>query len=69
MSNSIILDGDMVDQICTESLGQHIKYVKKSIKRLKKAKPLEDFQKEDLEYDTYILAALKEVYRYYGGKE
>lgn len=69
MSKAITLDGETADRICQESLGQHIEIIKADIKRLTKAKSLQNFEKEDLGHNVSMLASMKDVYEYYGGKE
>lgn len=64
-----VLDGEIADAICRNSLKQHIGYITKNIKKLKKEKLLHDYQKLELGSDIYMLEAFKLVHDYFGGKE
>lgn len=58
---------EAIEVIMCETLKEHMKYMKKNIKELKKKGKLEPFQKEDLGHDVAMLAAMEEVYGYFGG--
>ena len=61
------LDDEITDAIVCATLKEHMKYIKKNIKELKKKPKLESYQKEDLGNDVKILANMEEVFNYFGG--
>jgi len=67
MKKDIILDSDIADRICQESVKQHIGYITKEIAVLKKTAPLSTSQAFDLGHNVSLLESLKVVYRYYSG--
>ena len=62
------LDDVVTDAIVVATLKEHMKYLKTNIKNHKKRDKLEPFQAQDLGNDTKMLAAMKEVYGYFGGE-
>ncbi len=67
MSKNIILDGDIADRICCESIKQHIGYITKDIALAKKTKALSPAQTTELGDNVLLLVSLKAVHAYYGG--
>lgn len=63
----IELGFDMVSDIVSKVLRKDIALLKISIKKLKKQKKLQDYQKEDLKYDEEMLPALEKVLSFYDG--
>lgn len=63
----IELNDEAIEDIVCATLKEHMKYLKKNIKELKKQKKLETFQQLDLGHDVSMLAAMEEVYNYFGG--
>lgn len=64
----IELDDEIIDSIVCATLAEHMKYLKKNIKELKKKKNLEAYQQQDLGHDVSMLAAMEEVRTYFGGR-
>lgn len=65
---NIILDGDIADSICCDSIKQHMGFISKDIAMSKKTKALSPAQTTELGENVYLLESLKTVYAYYGGK-
>lgn len=63
------LDDDVTDAIVSATLKEHMKYLKKNIKELKKKKRIPNSQAIDLIYDQNLLEAMEIVREYFGGKE
>lgn len=63
----IELSDEAIEDIVCATLAEHMKYMRKNIKELKKKKKLEAHQQQDLGYDVNMLAAMEEVYGYFGG--
>jgi hypothetical protein len=63
----IELSDEFVEDIVCATLKEHMKYLKKNIKELKKKSKLETFQQLDLGHDVAMLVAMEEVYGYFGG--
>ena len=64
----IELSDEAIEDIMCATLDEHMKYMKKNIKELKKKKgALEPYQAQDLGHDVKMLAAMEEVYGYFGG--
>jgi hypothetical protein len=63
----IELSDEAIEDIVCATLSEHMKYMKKNIKELKKKGKLEPFQQQDLGHDVAMLAAMEEVYGYFGG--
>ena len=63
----IELSDEAVEDIVCATLKEHMKYLKKNIKEHKKRDKLEPFQAQDLGQDIKMLAAMEEVYGYFGG--
>lgn len=64
---NIELDDEVTDTIVCATIKEHMKYMRKNIKELKKKKNLESHQLADLGYDVSMLAAMEQVYGYFGG--
>lgn len=64
---NIELSDEAVEDIVCSALREHMKYMKKNIKELKKKKNLEAYQQQDLGHDVSMLAAMEEVHEYFGG--
>lgn len=63
----IELDDETIEGIVCATLKEHMKYMRKNIKELKKMSKLKDFQEQDLAHDVAMLAALEKVHGYFGG--
>jgi hypothetical protein len=63
----IELSDEAIEDIVCGTLKEHMKYMKKNIKALKKMDELQPFQMQDLGHDVKMLAAMEEVYGYFGG--
>lgn len=64
----IELSDEAIEDIVCATLSEHMKYLKKNIKDLKKKKgSLEPHQAQDLGHDVKMLAAMEDVYGYFGG--
>lgn len=61
------LDDEVTDAMVCATIKEHMKYLKKNIKELKKKKKLESHQQLDLGHDVSMLASMEEVYGYFGG--
>ena len=61
------LSDEAVEDIVCATLNEHMKYMRKNIKELKKQKKLGAHQQQDLGHDVSMLAAMEEVYGYFGG--
>ena len=64
----IEIDGETADRIVICSLKETIQYLKEDIKKLKRKKKLEAYEKQQLAEDIIELDAVEKVYEYYGGK-
>jgi hypothetical protein len=63
----IELSDEAVEDIVCATLKEHMKYLKKNIKQHNKKDKLSSWEEQDLGHDTKMLAAMKEVYGYFGG--
>ena len=63
----IELSDEAVEDIVCATLKEHMKYLKKNIKEHKKKDKLHPFEEQDLGHDVKMLAAMEEVYGYFGG--
>lgn len=63
----IEMDDEFVDHIVASAIKEHISYVKKNIRELKKKKNLKDFEQQDLGYNVKLLASLQDAHGYFGG--
>jgi demethoxyubiquinone hydroxylase (CLK1/Coq7/Cat5 family) len=63
----IELSDEAVEDIVCATLKEHMKYLKKNIKEHNKKSKLQPFEIQDLGHDVKMLAAMKEVYAYFGG--
>ena len=61
------LDDEVTDAIVCATIKQHMKYLRKNIKELKKKKQLESHQQLDLGYNVNMLASMEAVCGYFGG--
>lgn len=61
------LDDEVTDAIVCATLKEHMKYLKKNIKELKKEKKLSPHRQQDLGHDVSMLAAMEEIHNYFGG--
>lgn len=66
MTINITLDDETLDDIILDALIVQKRYVKQSVKKLKKIKDPKPYQLEDLANDTKVLKALKVLCEYYG---
>lgn len=69
MKNKVTLqiDDDVADQLVCSTLAVSIDYLREDIKKLIKKKKLAPYEKEDLADCQKNLAALEQVFDYYGG--
>lgn len=65
----IEIDADVLDSVICSSIKETVAYLESDIAALRKRKKLKDFEKEDLNNHLYTLAAMQEVYNYYGGNQ
>jgi hypothetical protein len=65
---NIELSDEAIEDIVCATLKEHMKYLKKNIKEHKKKKGnLRPFELQDLGDDVKMLAAMQDVYGYFGG--
>mgnify|MGYP003340723658 CR=1 FL=1 len=64
---TLTIDDDVADQLVCSTLAVSIDYLREDIKKLIKKKKLAPYEKEDLADFQRSLAALEEVFDYYGG--
>jgi hypothetical protein len=62
-----LIKDEFAERIVLAELRGAIKNLKRDIKQLSKLKTPELWQKSDLEHNKRILAAMEQVYDYYGG--
>ena len=62
-----LIKDEFAERIILAELRGAIKNLKRNIKQLSKLKKPELWQKSDLEHNKRILAAMEQVYDYYGG--
>lgn len=63
----IELSDEAVEDIVCATLKEHMKYMRKNIKEIKKISNLKGFQEQDLVHDVVMLEAMAKVYAYFGG--
>lgn len=61
------IDIETADRLVVCSLRDAMDDLKESIKKLKRKKKLEDYEKEDLAESILSLDAMEKVYDYFGG--
>lgn len=61
------IDVETADRLVVCSLRDAMDDLKESIKKLKRKKKLEDYEKEDLAESILSLDAMEKVYDYFGG--
>ena len=66
MKIKVDIDDEIADQIFKDNLKWHIDTISKDLKKLNKIKKLEKYQREDKDYFTKLLPALRIVGEYYG---
>ena len=59
------IDDTVADAIIKAVLKEHMKILKKNVKKLSSLEQLEHFQKVDLQQDVVLLNAMKEVHNYF----
>ena len=59
------IDDTVADAIIKAVLKEHMKILKKNVKKLSSLKELEHFQEVDLQQDVVLLNAMKEVHNYF----
>ena len=64
---TLTIDDEVADQLVCSRLDVSINYLRDDIKKLIKKKKLAPYEKEDLADFQRSLAALEEVFDYYGG--
>ena len=62
-----LIKDEFAERVIVAELRDTIKNLKRDIKQLSKIKEPESWQKSDLEHNKRILAAMEQVYDYYGG--
>jgi ABC-type Zn uptake system ZnuABC Zn-binding protein ZnuA len=63
----IELSDEAIEDIVCATLKEHMKYLKKNIKELKKKGKLASHEEHDLGHDVKMLASMEDVYGYFGG--
>jgi hypothetical protein len=68
MKVEIEVDDEFTDTVIRDSIKWHIDTIESDLNKMKKAKKLQKYQREDKAYFIKLLPALKIVGEYYGVK-